>query len=63
MDMINARELALQLRVSISTIRRWTRLRKIPHIRVDKKFVRYEIAAVLSSLNITTNKTFNGGRV
>lgn len=48
--LLTGAELAERLRVSNETIRRWTRLNHIPTIRLGRRIIRYDYAAVLTAL-------------
>lgn len=45
------RELAEALRVCPATIRRWTSSGRIPCIRLSRRIVRYDLAAVIRALS------------
>lgn len=49
-DLFTAQELASKLRVRLTTVRRWTRERVIPSIRITEKVTRYDYAKVCAAL-------------
>ena len=50
MDLLTAEELAAKLRIRPSTVRTWTRAKRIPAIRLAPKVVRYDLRAVVEML-------------
>jgi excisionase family DNA binding protein len=56
MGLIDSKELAKELKVSVQTVRRWTRTRRIPHIKIGPKTVRYNMIAVIAELSIHKRK-------
>lgn len=49
-ELLTARELAKRLRVSPETVRAWARRGAIPTLRLSRKAIRFNVAAVLKSL-------------
>ena len=49
-DLLTTRQIANRLGVTVQTIRRWTRERKIPHLRVGPKVVRFKWEDVKASM-------------
>ena len=48
--LLTATELAEHLRVRPDTVRTWSRQRVIPRIKLSRKVIRYELAAVVAAL-------------
>jgi excisionase family DNA binding protein len=48
--LMTARELAEMLRVSLSTVRRWTRSGKVPAVRLSNRAIRYRRSDVEAAL-------------
>ena len=46
-----AEEMAERLQVKPSTIRKWSRQRKIPAVRISPKVVRFDPVAVMAALS------------
>jgi excisionase family DNA binding protein len=59
-DLITAQELADKLNLSVETIWRYTREKKIPYIELGKKQYRYKIDEVIKSLTGDTVKESKG---
>jgi len=57
--LITTGELAQRLGVTSDTIRKWTRDRRIPCLRVGRKTLRFDLAAVLVALE--HGETRDGG--
>lgn len=55
-DLITAQELAEKLGLSVETIWRYTREKKIPYIQLGKKQYRYRLSDVIKALNEPTVK-------
>ena len=55
-EFLTARELAKRLRVSTETVRTWSRRGAIPTLRLSRKVVRYNPAAVFAALSVEATK-------
>jgi excisionase family DNA binding protein len=49
-DLLTTRELAARFGVTVETVARWVRERRIPCIRASRRVVRYDLAAVERAL-------------
>ena len=49
-ELLTADELAGRLKLQPTTVRRWSRLRRIPSIKITRKVVRYDWCAVVAAL-------------
>lgn len=49
-EFLTARELARRFNVSPETVRAWGRSGRIPTLRLSRKVVRYDVAAVMKAL-------------
>jgi excisionase family DNA binding protein len=50
-ELLNAIELAKQLKVSPSTVRAWARAGRIPVLRLSRKAIRFDLDAVMRAVS------------
>lgn len=59
MELLTAQDLARELKVTVDTVWRYTRIGRIPCVRLSDRDYRYRLADVLASLAAASSETPN----